>query len=329
MKKAAFIIPYYGKFNNYFQLFLDSCSYNKDYDWIIFTDNIEEYDYPSNVSVYKTTFQEICNYIASKFSFPIVIDKPYKLCDYKPAYGFIFQKYLTKYQFWGYCDVDLILGCLNNFISESDFLNYDKIGVLGHLTLIRNTEEVTNAFLKPLNGNLRAKEVYMNRKNCSFDEEFNKSINNIFEQYNYRIRYEEYEANIYTKSSNFKIVRLNPKTKKYEVESKKKSFFEWNKGILQRYVMKNKAVDKEEYMYIHMQSRPMNIKSDLSFIRNMKRYKIIPNSFELFEVDYIDYMNFEKIKKKYFNMHYFRLRTKNLIDKIKKKFEYINIDILG
>ena len=35
--KAIFIIPYFGHFNNYFQLFLNSCAYNRDFDWLIFT----------------------------------------------------------------------------------------------------------------------------------------------------------------------------------------------------------------------------------------------------------------------------------------------------
>ncbi|WP_333562533.1 DUF6625 family protein, partial [Lactobacillus amylovorus] len=45
MKKGAFIIPYFGHFNNYFQLFLNSCKYNSNYDWIIFTDDRTKYDY--------------------------------------------------------------------------------------------------------------------------------------------------------------------------------------------------------------------------------------------------------------------------------------------
>ena len=36
MEKVVFIIPYFGKFNNYFQLFLNSCAYNKKFEWLIF-----------------------------------------------------------------------------------------------------------------------------------------------------------------------------------------------------------------------------------------------------------------------------------------------------
>lgn len=46
---CVFILPYYGKFPNYFQLFLNSCGSNPEYDWLIFTDDHTAYDYPDNV----------------------------------------------------------------------------------------------------------------------------------------------------------------------------------------------------------------------------------------------------------------------------------------
>ena len=35
MKKGVLILPYFGKFNNYFPLFLKSCGYNPSYDFLI------------------------------------------------------------------------------------------------------------------------------------------------------------------------------------------------------------------------------------------------------------------------------------------------------
>ena len=37
MKKCIFIIPYFGKFNEYFTLFLKSCKNNKEFNWLILT----------------------------------------------------------------------------------------------------------------------------------------------------------------------------------------------------------------------------------------------------------------------------------------------------
>ena len=59
MKRCVIILPYFGKFNNYFPLFLRSCAYNKDFDWLIFTDDKTKYDYPENVFVNYVTFEKM------------------------------------------------------------------------------------------------------------------------------------------------------------------------------------------------------------------------------------------------------------------------------
>lgn len=90
-KRLALIIPYFGKFNSYFQLFLKTCKYNPRTDWIIFTDDKTNFNYPENVHVYYMTFKNMQKLIQSKFDFEVSINKPYKLCDYKVAYGYIFM----------------------------------------------------------------------------------------------------------------------------------------------------------------------------------------------------------------------------------------------
>ena len=57
----------------------------------------------------------------------------------------------------------------------------------------------------------------------------------------------------------------------------------------------------------------------LEKMENVQRFKIIPNTFEALEVEEISVDNFAHIRSKYFNLHYFRLRSKNLWVKIKKK----------
>lgn len=236
IKKAVFIIPYFGKFNNYFQLFLNSCACNVEFDWIIFTDDETKYYYPDNVRVIYCSFDDIQKKFREKFDFEISLDRPYKLCDYKPTYGYIFYDIIKEYKFWGHCDTDLIWGNINDFICNEDYEKYDKIGIMGHCTLYKNTYENNTSFLKNLEGKNRAKEVFQTTWNNSFDEEFNQSINNIFEELDKKIDYNEYEANIYTKSSDFKITKLDLKSKKYVVERKSNSFFIWDNGNLYRYI---------------------------------------------------------------------------------------------
>ena len=228
----------------------------------------------------------------------------------------IFEEYIKEYQFWGYCDTDVIWGNISDFIKDEDLIKYDKICVFGHCSLYKNNKKINNLFKVNLNGEERYKIVMQRNRTNSFDEEFNGSINNIIEQEGLKIRYREDQANIYTKSSDFRLVNLNKDKKTYTTEKLKKAFFVWDNGNLLRYILKNDEVYIKKYMYIHLQSRKMKVNlTDL--YRN--KYKIIPNAFDELEFSDIDKNTFKKIKIKHFNLHYFKLRSKNLRKKIKRR----------
>jgi hypothetical protein len=78
LSSIVIIIPYFGKFPNYFPFWLESCRYNPTIDWFIFTDDKTNFDYPSNVHVYYTNFVEIVNLVQKQFEFSIEIPSPYK-----------------------------------------------------------------------------------------------------------------------------------------------------------------------------------------------------------------------------------------------------------
>ena len=71
---------------------------------------------------------------------PVVLHKPYKLCDYRICYGAVFQDFIKNYDFWGFCDIDLLWGNIRTFITEGILNKYDKIGFQGHSTLVRNID---------------------------------------------------------------------------------------------------------------------------------------------------------------------------------------------
>lgn len=313
MKKIVFIIPYFGQFKNYFQLFLNSCGSNKQYNWLIFTDNKQKYDYPNNVKVNYITLKELKNIIEEKLGFKISLNKGYKLCDYKPAYGYIFEEHIKEYEFWGHCDTDVIFGDLSKYLENNNIENYDKLFFLGHCTIYKNNTENNRRFMLEFQGKKRYKEVFSNEKIYAFDEQFDRSINNIYDAYKFPILNQEYEANIYTKSSNLKITRYDFCKSKYIVEKKTKSFFVWDNGKLFRYIYINGNLEREEYMYMHLQLRKMKIKlNDI----HTRKYKIIPNAFEELEVKEINENNFLKIKKKNFNVQYLRVKFHGLLEKI-------------
>lgn len=313
MNRIAFIIPYFGHFNNYFDLFLKSCESNSEIcDWLIFTDDTTKYNYPQNVIVEYWSWENMQDLIKIRLGFRI--ENPYKLCDYRPAYGLLFEEYLTQYTFWGHCDTDLIWGDIQKFLTNEMLKHYDKIFDLGHCTLYRNNETMKKMFLTSLNGRRRYREVYENKNNVSFDEEYKESINNICLQEKIRMYTNSFAANTYMKTSDFRLTYLDYNRLTYSTEKRYKSFFVWNKGNLLRYILKDGEWNKEEYLYIHFQSRKM--KNNVEDITALSIYKIIPNSFEELEVNIITKDNVNTIKTKHFNFHYFRLRFNNLRIKI-------------
>lgn len=168
MNKILLIIPYFGKFNNYFSLFLNSCRHNPTIDWLILTDDETKYPYPNNVKVRYTTLRAIRQHIEKKLGFEVALNNPYKLCDFKPAYGYLFSNEIHGYDFWGYCDTDLIFGDIRSFITEDILNNCDKVLSRGHLSLWRNSQAMNEFFMTSTANFFRI--VFTTENNFAFDE---------------------------------------------------------------------------------------------------------------------------------------------------------------
>lgn len=97
MDSILIIIPYFGKFNNYFNLFLKSVSYNETIDFLIITDDVSNYNYPRNVKVLYSSFNDILKRIKNYFKENAKCDIPYKLCDYRPFIGELYKEYSKNY----------------------------------------------------------------------------------------------------------------------------------------------------------------------------------------------------------------------------------------
>ena len=89
MTKIAVILCYFGKLPENFPLFAESCRRNATIDFLLFTDDTPTH-LPENMHLHPTTFAALQRRVAGCFDFAITLHTPYKLCDYKPAYGEIF-----------------------------------------------------------------------------------------------------------------------------------------------------------------------------------------------------------------------------------------------
>lgn len=307
--KICLINIYFGKLPNYFELWLNSCKYNSTIDFIVFTDDKTKYDCPENVRIIYTSLKEIKEKIQKKFDFEISLEYTYKLCDYKPIYGYVFQEYIHEYDFWGHCDLDVIFGNLRKFLNEEILAQNDKIYELGHFTLYKNIDRVNQNFRELINTNgvPLYKQVYTNNNSFYFDEW--TGIINLYDGKKYKMYSNPFViANISCKYNNF-IRNIKKENGKY--------IFHWrennNTSQLIGIYLNNKKVLEEEFMYIHLEKRKMK----LNINNKNNDFYIVPNKF-------ININNTNNMKK-YFNRltiirkEYIQLRIKRFFQKIFKK----------
>lgn len=168
----AVIIPYFGKVPWYFNFFIYSCAWNTSVKFFIIADEIINDDHiPNNVIIINKAFEEIKELIAQKLGHRITLDTPHKLCDFKPAYGIIFDDLLYGFDFWAHGDIDVIFGNIREFITDQILENYDIISVrsefiTGPFALYRNRNDVNTLFKKSKSHRI----VFQTKEYCGFDE---------------------------------------------------------------------------------------------------------------------------------------------------------------
>lgn len=167
MKSIVLIFPYFGILPVQFEMWRVSALRNPSVDFMFFTDaNVES---TKNIIVHKMQFSDFQQIAQKAFDFPITLDRPYKLCEYKQAYGYILQDYIKEYDYWGFGDLDLVYGDIRSFITE-DVLKHKFLLGWGHLTLLRNDEDVVTYFMKQIEGYQNYKDAFSTSKITFFDE---------------------------------------------------------------------------------------------------------------------------------------------------------------
>lgn len=164
MYSISVILPYFlngtGAWPEYIDWYFASCKANETIDFFIFTDDksISRWELTKNIHIIYMTFEECCTLIKKKLG-DVKISKPYKLCDYKPAYGVIFEDWIRDYDFWGPCDCDLLFGNIREFFPDSLLEKYDKFLVLGQFQLFKNTDKVNHYYCleRPLDSKYKDK----------------------------------------------------------------------------------------------------------------------------------------------------------------------------
>ncbi len=166
-----FIIPYFGQWPFWMPFFIESCRWNKDVNWLLLGDCAELTNLPQNVRHRKISFSDYCAFISSRLGYSFAPERAYKLCDLKPALGFIHADDVAGYDYWGFSDLDLVYGDLRGYFTEEKLARYDFFSmherrVAGHLCVMRNERKWTELFMRIPNYQCRVQDA----KNHALDE---------------------------------------------------------------------------------------------------------------------------------------------------------------
>jgi hypothetical protein len=158
---------HFGALPAYFPLTLRSMAGNPDVSWLLLTDQPVP-DPPPNVAVRVCAFEDVADRIRDHFDFPVSLERPYKICDFRPAFGEIFAAELDGYAFWGYCDLDLIFGRIRDHLPPAAF-EADKVLFHGNFQLYRNSLEAAGWYRHEV-GKVSYRDAFTRPEAMHFDE---------------------------------------------------------------------------------------------------------------------------------------------------------------
>ena len=145
-----FVIPYFGCWPFWMDFFLAGCARNPDIDWLFFTDCGIPQNVPDNVTFIEISYSDYCALVSERLGIDFSPADSYKLCDIKPAFGYIHAEHLDGYDFWAFGDVDVVYGNLRKYFTANRLATKDLFAtharrISGHLCLLRNTPTMREA----------------------------------------------------------------------------------------------------------------------------------------------------------------------------------------
>lgn len=343
------IVCYFGRLPDFFDLFLASCEKNPTINWVVVTDDRASYRYPDNVTPCYLEFSEVRERFQRLFDFEIALDRPYKICDFRPAFGLAFNDLIDGCEFWGHSDVDLIYGNIRKFLTEDVFKRNDKILGFGHLSFYRNNDEMRSAFKAKgeygsVSGAFRSaafahfsgysdgrflrsvdrfkdskypvyKTVFSENEYLHFDEWNlkNYGYNDLLLDTGKRLYDGRDFANLYIPTWHFCLSKFTNLTTQHPEKS---CIFHFQDGDLYRLIAEGGVIKRDEFVYLHIQKRPMENcfqgESPGAFVIMPNRFAPMPPNLSY---EYIK----QKSRKRIFYGPYFKFKFQNLLKKFGKK----------
>jgi hypothetical protein len=148
VKPLILISLWFGAWPRWVDFYLETCRANPDVQWLIVTDQPPPESRPPNVRFLQMTFIEMRDRLAAATQLDLsAITAPYKLCDFKPAFGHAFEPEIAGYRSFGFADIDVFFGRIRQFYTDDVLSRYDIISasqsmVSGHFAVLRNTRRM-------------------------------------------------------------------------------------------------------------------------------------------------------------------------------------------
>lgn len=264
--KVCFIICWLGKLPNYLPVWLKTCAYNSDYDFLLFTDDSTPYDYPQNVIVKPFSKGFIISRIEERLTRTPSLKEAYRLCDYRPMYGIIFKEELEPYNYWGYCDIDVVFGKLNDYIPYEEIAKYDAIFNGGHLSLIKNIDSM-NTLYKSKGAIFDCSTVMKKHAVFAFDE--TTGIQRIARENGVKAKF---GVPYIETGSKYRQLRS-----RMEVSNPAHQGYYWEQGKLYRVKTEGGSVYYQNIAYIHLQKRKIDLLDET--VGNCDSFWITPTGY--------------------------------------------------
>ena len=271
MKKIRLIIPYFGKLPKFFPYFLLTAKRNQKIDFLIYTDQkVDQFTIlnANNIEFVTLSFDEL------------------------------------REKVQGFCDTDVLLGDIYQFLEEHSFFenDYVRYGLLGHLQIFKNSQEVNRIFMsgKDLNYRLNYKNVFTSEQNFIFDEE--KGIQILFEKSGFEQLQDKFFDDIDISHFSFR---------EYG-EDEPKRYYSWSQkhGLKSINLIDGQLVIKHP-LYAHFQKRTIECPE----FEPIESFYVIPNKLVFGEE--LSIQEIEEVTKNKFYWTYWKriLRSKLNIEK--------------
>jgi hypothetical protein len=145
------LMPYFGRWPEWIDLFIESCKWNPDVRWRFYTDCGEPENKADNVEYVHLGFADYKALVRERLRVPFDPSDPYKLCDLKPAYGFIHARDIAGYRFFGWGDIDLVYGRISDFYFPALRASVNALSIradmfAGHFAVVRNIAPLRHAY---------------------------------------------------------------------------------------------------------------------------------------------------------------------------------------